>query len=155
MDIEEKTFDAQDYIYVSGEAPMTDPAEIAKAMGAAFGQAFEFLGTAGISAMSPPISVYTEMPGERMTFRCGFFVSAEDAVKAEGGVAADQLPAGKALHALHVGPFTDMNQTHGAIWAHAKANGLASAMPVWEIYIDDPNETDEDQLRTEIYHSLG
>lgn len=155
MDIQEMNFEAQDYVYVAGDAPMTDPEEIAQAMWAAFGKAFEFLNAAGVSVLSPPISVYTEMPGARMTFRCGFFVTAEDAAKASGDVQADQIPEGKALHAVHVGPFTNLNQTHGAIWAHAKAQGLTSAMPVWEIYIDDPNETDEDQLRTEIYHSLG
>lgn len=155
MIIEEMNFETQDYVYVAGEAAMTDPEQIAQAMGAAFGKAFEFMEAAEVSALSPPITVYTEMPGANMTFRCGFFVASEDASKAEGGVQADQIPEGKALHAVHVGPFTNMNQTHGALWAHAKANGLSSAMPVWEIYIDDPNETDEDELRTEIYHSLG
>ncbi|SHH68125.1 GyrI-like domain-containing protein [Cognatishimia maritima] len=155
MDISEKSFDAQDYLYVAGEAALMDGKAIADAMGAAFGTAFGFLGSAGIEPLSAPISVYTEMPGKKMTFRCGFFVSPEDAAKASGDVSADVIPATKALHALHVGPYMNMNQTHGAIWAHAKAKGLTSAMPVWEIYIDDPQKTAPEELRTEIYHSLG
>lgn len=155
MQIEEKTFKKQHYIYVAGQAPMMDAKAIAHAMGSAFGQAFGFLNSAEITALSSPISVYTKMPGAKMKFRCGFFVSREDAKKAEGDVKAGKIPPCTALHALHVGPYRNMNQTHGAIWAHAKANGLASAMPVWEIYIDDPEKTPPEELRTEIYHSLA
>lgn len=155
MNIDERDFEAQDYIYVAGDAPMMDGKAIADAMGAAFGTAFGFLSNADITPLSPPISVYTEMPGKRMTFRCGFFVSPEDAAKAAGDVSSDQIPACKALHALHIGPYMNMNQTHGALWAHAKSKGMASSMPVWEIYIDHPEETASDQLRTEIYHSLA
>lgn len=155
MNIETREFDAQDYIYVEGRAPMSDGAAIAKAMGDAFGQAFGFLQQSGITPLSAPISVYTEMPGAEMTFRSGFFVVAEDAAKAAGDIKAAQIPACSALHALHTGPYMSLNQTHGAIWDHAKAQGLSNAMPVWEIYIDDPQETDAESLRTEVYHALA
>lgn len=155
MTIEEMTFSAQDYVYVEGDVPMTNPEQIAEAMGVAFGKASAFLQSTGITPLSSPICVYTEMPGEKMTFRCGFFVSSEDAMRTSDEVRADQIPACSALHTIHVGPYTNMNQTHSALWAHAKANGLTSAMPVWEIYIDDPNETEQSTLRTEIYHALG
>jgi len=154
MDILEQSLETQHYIYVAGEAAMNDPAQIAQAMGSAFGKAFSAMGPAGITPTSAPISVYTEMPGERMTFRCGFFVSPEDAGKVEGELEADQIPAGKVLHAIHVGPFTNLNQTHGAIWGHAKAAGLSSSMPVWEVYLDDPEQVDPEELRTAVYHSL-
>ncbi|MDC0738091.1 GyrI-like domain-containing protein [Cognatishimia sp. SS12] len=155
MNIEKKNFETQHYMYIAGESPMNDGEAIAQSMGAAFAQAFAALGSAGITATSPPITVYTEMPGEKMTFRCGFFVSADDADKATEAAACASIPAGDALYAQHVGPFSDLNQTHGAIWAHAKASGLASAMPVWEIYLDDPNEVEPEALRTEVFHRLG
>ena len=143
------------YIYVAGEVEMSDGLAIAQAMGAAFMQAYGFIQSAGIDALSAPISVYTEMPSAKMVFRCGFFVTEEDAVKAEGEIKADQIPACKALHALHVGPYMNMKDTHGAIWAHAKASGLSSTMPVWEVYIDDPEKVEPEKLQTEIYHSLA
>ena len=90
-----------------------------------------------------------------MAFRSGLFVSEADGQKGEGEIQADKIPACKALHAMHVGPYVDMKLTHGAIWAHAKASGLASTMPVWEIYIDDPEKTAPEELRTEIYHALA
>jgi effector-binding domain-containing protein len=155
MSIEERVFQEQDYIYAEGTAPMNDGAAIAQAMGSAFGQAFGFMQQAGITPLSPPISVYTEMPGAEMTFRCGFFVAPEDTGKISGGIQADKIPACSAFHTLHKGAYNSLNQSHGAIWAHAKSIGKASVMPVWEIYVNDPQETDEADLRTEIYHAIG
>ncbi|MGH1466897.1 MAG: GyrI-like domain-containing protein [Cognatishimia sp.] len=154
MEIETREFEAQHYIYIAGSAPMMDAAAIAKAMGAGFGQAYGFLQQNGITPLSAPMTVYTEMPGADMTFRSGFVVAAEDAAKASGDIKADQLPKGSALHAIHTGPYSDLNKTHGAIWGHAKAQGLSNVMPVWEIYIDDPEETAPEALRTEVYHAL-
>ncbi len=154
MAVERRKFENQTYIYVTGKAPMLDGAAIAKAMGDAFGQAFGFIQQAGITPLSAPISVYTKMPGAKVKFRCGFFVSPEDAKKAEGDISAGQISAGDALHSLHTGPYAELNKTHGAIWGYAKANGLSSSMPVWEIYIDDPETTPPEKLRTEVYHSI-
>jgi effector-binding domain-containing protein len=41
------------------------------------------------------------------------------------------------------------------MWRHMEENGLACTMPVWEIYIDDPGDTDPASLRTEIYRAIG
>ena len=57
--------------------------------------------------------------------------------------------------ATHVGPYSNLNQSHGALWKYMETEGIPGAMPVWEIYIDDPDGTDEDKLRTEIYRAIG
>jgi len=48
-----------------------------------------------------------------------------------------------------------LNKTHGALWAHMEAEKIDGAMPVWEVYIDDPGDTPEATLRTEIYRAIG
>ena len=153
--MEDWKFDEQSYVYVEGEAPMTDGAAIADAMGAAFGAAFQGIETHGMTPLSAPMTVYTDMPGPKMTFRSGFIVSKDDAAKASGDLKSDTLPAGDALHALHTGPYAKMSETHQTMWGEVKSRGLTPKMPVWEIYIDDPQETDEASLRTEIYHALA
>ena len=155
MTIEDREFDTQHYVYVEGNAPMMDGEAIANAMGMAFGSAFKGIETHAMTAQSAPICVYADMPGAEMTFRAGFLVSPEDAAKASGDLKAGELPAGKALHKMHIGPYATMNQSHQAMWDEVKSRGMTPSMPVWEIYIDDPSETAPDSLRTEIYHHLA
>ncbi len=90
-----------------------------------------------------------------MKFRAAVFVTEEDAKKAEGSVKAAVMEAGDALTTTHVGPYANMNQSHKALWDYADKEGLSKAMPVWEIYVDDPTSTPEAELRTEIFHALG
>ena len=155
MDIIKTTFETQHYLYVDGQAAMGDPADIDQAMGSAFVTVYAFMEKAGITPISKPMTVYSKMPGVKIKFRSGFLVKRKDAKLAEGDVKSGKIPACTALHAVHRGPYMQMNKTHGALWGYAKQNGLTSAVPVWEIYIDDPQTTAQEDLNTEIYHSLG
>ena len=154
MTFERKTLDAQPYIFVEGECPY-DGEKIAEAMGTAFGQVFGFVGQKGITPQSAPITVYLAMDPSMLRFRSGVMVSAEDAEKISGAVLADTLPAGDAMTVQHVGPYAKMNETHQALWSYMEAEGIEGAMPVWEVYIDDPEETDAAELRTEIYRAIA
>lgn len=153
MNIEKKTLGEQHYIFVDRECTY-EPQAIAEAMGSGFGEVFGFVGEHGITPLSGPMSLYPEMPTEKLRFRAGVLVSAEDAARAEGNVQGGQIPAGDAMTATHVGPYSSLNQSHKALWDHADAEGFVKAMPIWEIYLDDPHETDEQELRTEIFRAI-
>ncbi len=154
MEITRKSLPEQHYIYVDREASYAGN-EIAEAMGSGFGEVFGFTGAKGITPLSMPMSVYIEMPsGDKMSFRAAVLVNAEDAQKAEGDVKAATLPAGDALTTTHVGPYANLNQSHKALWDYADEHDLPKAMPVWEIYVDDPGKTAEAELRTEIFRAL-
>ncbi len=153
MAFERKTFDTQHYLYVEKTCEYKD---IAENMGAAFGAVFGFVGQQGITPLSMPMSLYVAMPnGPEMTFRGAVLVSAEDAAKASGDILAATIPAGDAMHTTHIGAYSGLGATHQALWGHIKDNNLNGQMPVWEIYLDDPGDTDEAALRTEIYCALG
>ena len=156
MTFEKKDLPAQHYIYVDREVSMLDGAAIGEAMGSAFGEVFGFVGQAGITPQSMPMSVYMEMPTDgKMKFRGGVMVSEADAAKASGNVKADQLRAGAAMMTMHKGPYASLNVSHKALWDHIETQGLQTAMPVWEIYVDDPTTVDEAECRTEIYRAIG
>lgn len=153
MEFHRLTFQDQPYLYVE---KTTSYEKIADAMGDAFGTIFGFVGEQGIKPLSAPMSIYLEMPnGPELTFRGAVFVSAEDAAKASGAVAADKIPAGDAMHTVHEGSYMDMHKSHGALWKHLEENGIEGAMPVWEIYVTDPGETNEADLRTELYRAIA
>ncbi|MEM8772742.1 MAG: GyrI-like domain-containing protein [Pseudomonadota bacterium] len=155
MDFERKEMPEQHYLYVDREASFSKN-DIAEAMGSGFGAVFAFNAENGVTPLSMPTSIYMEMPsGDAMTFRAGVFVSAEDAGKASGEIKSATMPAGEVVSGTHVGPYANLNQSHKALWDYVEREGLGKAMPVWEIYVDDPTTVPEDKLRTEIYRVVG
>jgi effector-binding domain-containing protein len=154
MTIERKTLPQQHYLYVDRSAAITAK-EIGDAMASGFGEVFGFVQGKGITPLSMPMAVYMEMPtSNQMAFRAGVFVNAEDAERAEGAIKAAAMPAGDVFTTTHVGPYASLNQTHRALWDHMESPGAVKAMPVWEVYVDDPTTTPEAQLRTEVYRAL-
>lgn len=155
MEFTRKQLPEQHYLYVDRETAM-DPQSISAAMGSGFCEVFGFTQEKGVAPLTMPSSIYLEMPSDgKMKFRAAVFVSADDAAKAEGNVKAGVLPAGEVATGTHVGPYASLNQSHKALWDYVEKEGLGKAMPVWEIYVDDPTKTPEAELRTEIYRAAG
>ena len=155
MDIERVSLPEQHYLYVERQSSM-DGAEIAAAMGSGFGEVYGFTEEQGIERLNMPMALYMDMPADgKMSMRLGIMVSRADAARAEGSVKAGVLAAGNAVRAVHVGPYANLNQTHGAVWSYIADNGLGQAMPVWEIYVDDPTLVPEAEMKTEVYRAIG
>ncbi len=149
-----KTLPEQHYIFADGESSYQGDA-IAEAMGNAFSQVFGFAAANQITPASMPMTVYMEMDPTILRFRGGVMVSEADVARAGGPVQPDVLPAGDVIMTTHVGPYSELNVTHKALWAYMEDNGIKGGMPIWEIYIDDPDTTDESALRTEVYRAIA
>ncbi|MEM8588055.1 MAG: GyrI-like domain-containing protein [Pseudomonadota bacterium] len=144
----------KDYIYIERTCSM-DPQVVGKTMGEAFGAVVSFATEHGIALDSQPISVYHTYNPETLTFRAGFFIKPEDAAKASGEVRADKTPTGQVLFLTHVGPYSELRTTYGEAMAYIEQNGLKIGAPTWEVYVDDPTTTPEQELRTEIFMALA
>lgn len=155
MSIEKTTLPEQHYLYVDRETEFV-PEAISAAIGSGFEEVFGLVGASQIQPLSAPITLYTDMPnGPKMVFRAGVFVSAEDAAKASGNVKAATIPAGDAVTATHVGAYARLNETHKALWDHCDASGFTKMMPVWEVYVDDPTDVPEAELKTVLYRAVS
>lgn len=76
----------------------------------------------------------------------------ERAFEGNGRVVCSILPACRAVHGIHLGPYDRMGETHDAVARWAQARGHAIRGFNWELYdhpVDDPAK-----LRTDIYHRL-
>ena len=68
----------------------------------------------------------------------------------EGDVQASEIPAGKVVQCIHVGPYDQVGAAYGALEAWIAGHGLRHAGPAFEHYLNDPQETPPGQLRTRV-----
>jgi effector-binding domain-containing protein len=143
-------------LYVTRSASM-NPQDIAAIMADAFGAMGSFLGRSGVTPAGPPLAVYHDWDEAAGTMKIdvGFAVAPCDTTKATGDVHAGQTPSGKALKAVHHGPYPKLRDTYGALEAHMKTAGIAMPAFAWEVYLSDPDTTPAEDLLTEIYMPLA
>jgi effector-binding domain-containing protein len=70
----------------------------------------------------------------------------------EGPIACSKTPAGQVAVTKHVGPYSGIQDAHGAIRAWAETNNWGLLGPNWEVY--GHRQEDESKLETEVYYSL-
>lgn len=138
------------YLYAEESSSM-EPAEISAAMGRAFGTVMGHMQENAIAPAGPALSVYYGYDPAKMDFRAGFVVTEGDLEKAGGAVKADRTPAGRVVHFTHVGPYEKLRDSYGELMAWMEREGLSIGAPSWEVYVNDPDSTPEEELLTEIY----
>jgi AraC family transcriptional regulator len=77
-------------------------------------------------------------------------------VEAEGEVGVQEIPAGEYAMTLHAGPYEKLNETYAAMcgqWLPQSGRELRSD-PSLEMYLNSPNDTKPEDLRTEVYVPL-
>lgn len=143
------------YLYNERSCSM-EPEDIGREMGEAFGKVAAFIGEHGLTSMGRALSVYHTYDEDRMTFRAGFIVSAEDAKAAAGDVKADVLPGGRVLHFVHRGPYATLRDSYGDMMGYMAEHRMTIGSPSWEIYVNGPDDVaSEEELETEIYVSVA
>ncbi len=142
------------YLYATGSCSM-DPTDISATMGRVFGQVWSFMTDHGIAPAGPALAVYHSYDPEKMTFRAGFVVTKDDLAKATGEVGGDVTPVGRALTFTHIGPYATLRDDYGLMMRHAEERGLTLGTPAWELYLNDPSQTPENELRTQAYVALA
>jgi hypothetical protein len=128
----------------------------------AMGSAFQTLG-AGVAAMQvsvtgPPRAVYHDYQEGGTRWTLAFPIADPAGAESSGEVNVGQLTGGRAFRFTHVGPYDGLSDTYGRITAWMIREGhMASEadwtrfVPMWEEYIDDPESTPPEELRTFIY----
>ena len=125
-------------------------AEIGKAMGALFGDVYEYLRRSGQTPAGSPLAIYHRMEGGTVELECALPVAAPMA--GAGRIQAGELPAGRAATVTHMGPYDDLRQTWSALTKWMESQGLAGAGAPWEVYVTDPGaEPDQSKWRTDIF----
>jgi effector-binding domain-containing protein len=154
MDIQTIEAASRPMIYVSRLAKM-EPA----AIGHTIGEAFAALGAAindhGIAPVDAPVAVYRQAEDGNVAIDVGFPVEKESVQKVRGEVKSGVTPSGKALKAIHRGPYDDVGKTYAALYAHLKQRRMPMPPVSWEVYVNDPQKVAPKDLVTEVYLPLA
>lgn len=134
-----------------------EPEEISAAMGRAFQTLGTGLHTLGAEAAGPPRALYHHDPG-RARFTVAFPIAATPEAGTAGDVRVGELPGGPTFRFTHTGPYARLRETYGRITAWMIEQGHMTSesdwdrySPMWEEYVDDPDTTPPEALRTFIY----
>ena len=133
---------------------MTRPvSQIGPAMGEAFPKLYHAVVTSGVEPAGMPLSRYFDFGPEETTFECAIPFVAPFAPTSE--VQASSVGGGEAACALHVGPYDTLSETWQALTAWVAEQGRQPSGPFWEIYLNEPQEVDASELKTELYIPLA
>lgn len=84
-------------------------------------------------------------------------MTVDGSVEPEGKVGVQEVAGGDYATALHQGPYENLAQTYAQLcgeWIPAQGREIAGA-PSVEVYLNDPNTTPPEQLRTEVHVPLA
>lgn len=143
--------EAQETVAVRGDVALADlPAFFARA----YREAAEAASAAGVRIVGPPFGFYPQMPTETVVVEAGFPVSSP--VEPRGNAHPLVLPGGRAVRAIHVGPYETMEQTYKDLELWMQQHAVRPAIGMWERYLSDPQaEPDPATWRTEIIWPLA
>jgi len=133
---------------------------ISDSMGAAFPDVFKTATEAGAEIAGMPFAIYNKMDMVKGSCNYTAAIPVGDAASAAGGlpggVEFNSRPDCKAFKLVHTGPYRHL----GNAWSTAYSEMRYAKMkqdkqnPPFEIYVDDPAQTAEEALKTEIYIPL-
>jgi effector-binding domain-containing protein len=140
---------SQPMIFVRRKSTMA-PEAISKAMAEAFGALGAFIGQNHVAVAGPPLTIYRDYTEAGMTMDVGFPVG-DASVKAAGEIQVGETPSGKALKAVHRGPYDRLHETYDALGKEMQETGIPTPTYSWEVYLNEPGTTADADLVTEIF----
>ena len=113
----------------------------------------QYLGSLGEAPSGAPYVAYYNMDMQDLDIEIGFPVSKP--VAGAGAIQPSQMPAGKYATCLHQGPYKDCGGAYEALTLWVKEHGYETAGGVYEVYLNDPNVTPPEELKTQIIFQLA
>ena len=129
---------------------VSDMSQISAKLGAAYEDIMKFVEQNKLEYAGYPFAVTTAYSENSWSFIAGIAVKSAPE-QCAGRVIVGKTPSGKAVKGVALGSYAQMQKYYEEVLSYIKANNLEICGNSWEVYLNDPNETPEDQLITWIY----
>ena len=126
--------------------------ELPQAFGRAYGEIALYLGELGEHPAGPPFAAYYNMDMQDLDVEIGFPVSR--VLSGKGEIQPGEIPAGRVATCLHTGPYGEIEPAYNALSKWIQGNGYEAAGVAYEMYLNDPEETPPQELKTQILFPL-
>ncbi|BFU45019.1 GyrI-like domain-containing protein [Krasilnikovia sp. MM14-A1004] len=107
----------------------------------------------GAVPAGPPVAVYSHEVERAFDVTVGFPVAG--GTTATGGLVAEELPAGRAVSAEHLGSYETLPDAYAALGRWFGDHALNPPEIMWEEYLVGPGTAGESGYRTRIVCPLG
>ena len=128
-----ETIEPQLAAAVHAEVPME---EIRTVFDRGFGAVLRVVEAQGVAISGPPFGFYPRMPTSTVEVAVGFPVAS--AIAPDGDVRPFELPGGRVVTGIHVGPYESLEASYAELMAWVAGEGHALAGHMWESYLTDP-----------------
>ncbi|KMQ52312.1 transcription activator, effector binding protein [Chitinispirillum alkaliphilum] len=129
---------------------LTTPfSELPNVIGKVYGEIMEYMGRKEIPIKGFPYVLYHNMDMDNLKIDIGWQIDQDD--EGEGRIKQTVIPAGKVVYAMHTGPYSTLEKTYNEVMDYMEKEGIKTEEWMYEVYLNSPENTPEDQLKTEIH----
>jgi len=121
-------------------------------LGESYGKIASYLAELGEEPVGAPFAAYYNMDMHDLDVEIGFSVA--KTIQGKGEIQANQVPGGKLGYALHTGRYGDIAPAYDALTQYVKEQGYEPTGVAYEFYLNDPEETPQEKLLTQIVFPL-
>lgn len=125
---------------------------LSEAMGAAYGELSAYMGSRGIPFSGPPYALYRNMDMTALDVEMGFPLASP--VEGDGHINAGEIPAGDVAADLYEGSYEGIGEAYEKLKVYTERQGRSAEEWCYEFYLNSPEDTPPEQLRTEICFPL-
>ena len=126
--------------------------EFGKVLADIYSRVHRHIAQAGQQPAGMPFMRYFSMDGVACDIAAGMPVS--EPIPGAGDIEAHVLPGGKALTALHVGPYEEVGGVWSQVMRRAGELGSTARFGGWDVYVNDPGDVPQEELQTRVYLPL-
>jgi effector-binding domain-containing protein len=130
----------------------TSVQDLPQALGKAYGAIMQYLGELGVPPAGAPFVAYFNMDMQDLDIEIGIPVM--QPLSGRGEVQASAIPAGKSATILHTGPYPEVEAAYKALSAWVTENRYTTTGVSYEFYLNDPEQTPQQELQTQILFPL-
>lgn len=121
-------------------------------LGETFGAIMGYMMSLGSEPAGMPFVGYHNMDMDNLDAEIA--IPTAEILPGKGAMYGTTIPAGRVAECLYTGPYSAMAPAYDQLSAFMAEQGVTPTGVAYEMYIDDPGETPEAELRTRIVFPL-